>query len=233
MTVSIILPCYNPQQGWEENILSFYTSFSQKAEGITELIIVFDGNSKTVSNEIISWIQEKIPSLKIIKYPENKGKGYAIRQGCSIATGGIVIYTDIDIPYKMNSMVAIYDALINNACDVAIGVKDDEYYDHVPVVRKFISKSLQLMIRIFFSMPVSDTQCGLKGFKKEVLPLFIATKTNRYLFDIEFIRNCYTGKKFKVRAIPVTLKENVHFRKMNYRILLPELIDFLKLVFKK
>ena len=81
-------------------------------------------------------------------------------------------------------------------------------------------------------MPVTDTQCGLKGFKRAVAPLFLATTIDRYLFDLEFVRNCYKSKKFRVQAIPVELNENVHFRKMNFRILLPEMFNFIKLLFK-
>jgi hypothetical protein len=62
--------------------------------------------------------------------------------------------------------------------------------------------------------------------------LFLQTTINRYLFDLEFIRNCYKGKTLRVKPVPVALNENVHFRKMDYRILLPEMLNFVKLIFK-
>ncbi len=233
MVLSLILPCYNPQQGWERNIVSAYTTFCKQAGTQAELIIVFDGISAGVTSEQTAWLQQQLPQLQQLSYPENKGKGYAIRQGVAKASGDIIMYTDIDFPYTTESMQAIFTALNTGNCDVAVGVKDDNYYSHLPAIRRFISRCLQFMIRTFLAMPVTDTQCGLKGFRSHVKPLFLATTINRYLFDLEFIRNCFAIKKYTVQPVPVTLNEQVHFRKMNYSILFPEMLNFVRLLFKK
>ena len=130
-------------------------------------------------------------------------------------------------------MYKIYEGLKKNEHDVAIGVKDEAYYAHVPFLRRVISRFLRFLIRLFLSMPVTDTQCGLKGFNRSVAPLFLQTTIDRYLFDLEFVRNCFKSKKYRVKAIPVTLNENVQFRSMNYRILLSESVDFVRLLFRK
>lgn len=234
MALSLILPCYNPQQGWERNIADAYAAFCGRVGGLAaELILVLDGASPAVTNEATQWLQQQVPALQVIRYAENMGKGYATRQGVARANGSIIIYTDVDIPYTIDSMCAVYECLASNAADVAVGVKDAAYYQHLSATRRFISRFLQLMIRTFLAMPVTDTQCGLKGFRAGVKPLFLATTINRYLFDLEFVRNCFAGKKYRVQPVPVTLNEQVHFSKMNYRILLPEMLNFIRLLFKK
>jgi glycosyltransferase involved in cell wall biosynthesis len=232
MTVSIVLPCYNPAEGWEQNIVSNYNALAAHFNVPTELIIVFDGVTKTVTDSQVEFLKQHIQGINIIRYTENRGKGYAIRQGVAVASGELIIYTDVDFPYSAKSMQDVFNALRSNECDVAVGVKNNDYYANVPFVRRLISRYLQGLIRSFLSMPITDTQCGLKGFKHSVVPLFLQTTIDRYLFDLEFIRNCFRSKKFKVKAIPVALNENVHFRTMNYRILLPEMINFARLIFK-
>jgi glycosyltransferase involved in cell wall biosynthesis len=232
MAISLILPCYNPVPGWEQNVCSSFRSFVSRVHEQVELVIVSDGISKSVTTETLTFLKENIPSLKLIEYPVNRGKGYAIRQGVAVATGDVIMYTDIDFPYAPDSMHNVYEALKNNEADVAIGVKNEDYYAHVPFLRRAISKYLRALIHLFLSMPVTDTQCGLKGFNKDVAPLFLQTTINRYLFDLEFVRNCFKSKKYRVKAIPVALNENIHFRSMNYRILLPEMLNFIKLLFK-
>ncbi len=233
MMVSIVLPCYNPAPGWEQIVCSSYNAFCVDAGEQAELVLVLDGHSVAVTAESKAYIKKNIPGLKLVEYQQNKGKGYAIRQGVAVATGDIIIYTDIDFPYSPGSLHTIYQTLKNNEADVAVGVKDPAYYAQVPAMRRIISKYLRVLIKTFLSMPITDTQCGLKGFKKEVTSLFLQTTIDRYLFDLEFVRNCFRSKKYRVKAIPVVLNEHVHFRKMNYSILLPEMLNFIRLLFKK
>ena len=233
MTVSLILPCYNPPQGWEENIVTNYTAFCRKIKQPAELIVVLDGESRSLAADSVPHLQQLIPGVQVIAYATNMGKGHAIREGVKIAKGDIILYTDIDFPYTIESMFSIYSGLLKNEYDLGVGIKDDAYYKHVPVARKFISRLLRAMIRVCLSIPITDTQCGLKGFRCILKPRFLQTGINRYLFDLEFIRNCYKDKKIRIKAIPVTLNEQVHFRKMNYSILLPEMLNFAALLFKK
>lgn len=231
MHVSLILPCYNPPAGWVENIIARYSEAKAFFNADSELILVQDGYSKQISEQHIAYLKESLPNFKHIYYPENKGKGYAIRQGVKEAGGELIIYTDIDFPYTTSSIRKIYDTLNAGSCDLAVGVKDDVYYKHTNAARKFISKTLRGMIRAFFSIPIDDTQCGLKGFRKDLKPVFTATTINRYLFDLEFIRNAYK-QGYSIQAVPVKLNEGVQFRHINYRILIPEFLNLIKLILK-
>ena len=232
MPVSLILPCFHPPQGWAEHIVNRFEEFCQAVGEKVELVLVIDGDG---SEEIASGaviLKASVPGVQIVRYEVNRGKGYAIRQGVQAAKGDLILYTDVDFPYTTASMVSVYKELAQGRADVAIGVKDAAYYSHVPPVRKAISKVLRFMIRVFLSMPVTDTQCGLKGFKKEVAPLFLSTTINRYLFDLEFVKYCFRAKKYRVSPVPVGLTEQVKFRSMDYRILLPELLNFIRLLFR-
>lgn len=231
MHVSLILPCYNPPAGWVENIIRRYSEVQSFLSADSEILLVQDGRSAQISEQDIAYLQQSLPSFKHIHYPENKGKGYAIRQGVKNAKGDLVIYTDIDFPYTTNSIRKIYDTLNAGNCDLAAGVKDDVYYKHTNAARKFISKTLRGMIRTFFSIPIDDTQCGLKGFRKELNPVFTGTTINRYLFDLEFIRDAHK-QGYSIQAVPVKLNEGVQFRHINYRILIPEFINLIKLLLK-
>lgn len=231
MHVSLILPCYNPPAGWVENIITRYSEAKAFFNADSELILVQDGYSTHISAQDIACLEKALPHFKHIYYPENKGKGYAIRQGVKNAGGELIIYTDIDFPYTTDSIRKIYDTLNAGSCDLAAGVKDEVYYKHTNAARKFISKTLRSMIRTFFSIPVDDTQCGLKGFKHELKLVFAHTTINRYLFDLEFIRNAHK-QGYSIQAVPIKLNEGVQFRHINYRILIPEFINLIKLILK-
>jgi len=231
MSVSIILPCYKPPENWANNIITNYFQLKEIISEEIEIIVIQDGICNGVNDSDIKKISESISNFKFIKYEINKGKGYAIRQGVTISTDDIIIYTDIDFPYTINSILNVYKSLKEGKYDIAVGVKNQSYYMQVPFSRRIISKGFRKLIRFFLSIPTTDTQCGLKGFVKEIKPAFLKTTIDRYLFDLEFIRNSYKSG-YKIITIPIDLNENVHFRVLNYRILLPEMFNFIKLLLK-
>lgn len=232
--VSLIIPCYNPPAGWAESLRQSVQDCTGNWAEATELILVIDGNSPGVEAADIELLQKALPGFILVRYAVNRGKGHAIREGVKAAMGNILIYTDIDFPYTTESCREIYQALSTETCDIAIGVKDAHYYSHVPPFRRFVSRTLRAMIRVMLSMPVSDTQCGLKGFKATMAPLFLSTTIDRYLFDLEFVRNAYRSPaRPRVTAIPVRLRTGIQFRSMNPRILTSELANFVRVIFKK
>lgn len=235
MHVSVVLPCYNPQLGWEQVICKEFGLFANKVAKPVELIVVLDG--MTIAQlgmaHAVDTLQSTIPNVTILQYDDNKGKGYATRKGVQAAKGDIVIYTDVDFPYNTDSIYEIYHLLLADLCDVAAGVKDNDYYAHVPLLRRMISRILRFFIRMFLSMPVTDTQCGLKGMRRSAIGVFLSTSIDRYLFDLEFIYKCFKSGKLRVRAVPVRLREEIVFRKMDYRILLPEMANFIRLMLNK
>lgn len=233
MPVSLILPCYKPQRGWEETVVREYALFKNAVNEDVELVIVFDGQSEEVTEATISQLKQQVSGIMVISYPTNKGKGYATRKGVASASGEIMLYTDVDFPYDTASMVKVYEKLRDKECDIAVGIKNEDYYEHVPMARRTISKGLRLFTGMLLSMPITDTQCGLKGFRLNAKEAFLQTTIDRYLFDLEFIYKSYRSKKYSVLPIPVRLKEGIKFRKMNYRILLPEMMNFLKLLINR
>ena len=231
MSVSLILPYFNPPVNWSANVVDQLELLTRQITEPIELILVNDGSTSGITISDINYIKDNIRDCVFVSYEENHGKGYAIRRGVEQAKGGIIIYTDIDFPYTIESIYTIYQNLKNTDSDIAMGVKNEAYYKDVPRSRRVISKMLRWMIRSFFTIPFTDTQCGLKGFKMELKPVFLKTTINRYLFDLEFIRNSYK-QGFQISAVPVVLNDGIEFRKINYRILLPEVINLMKLFFK-
>ena len=162
LPLSIILPCYNPADGWLQNIEQNFISLSKQFNHF-ELIIVNDGSTKNFLLKEVEDLFSKYPKIKILAHSKNCGKGYALREGVEAASGEIIIYTDIDFPYTQESFFKIYAALINQNADVAIGIRGEEYYTHLPKTRVRISKLLRWFIKKFLRIPTDDTQCGLKA----------------------------------------------------------------------
>lgn len=229
---TIVLPCYNPQQGWAGRVIAQYKAITASTSLAVHVLLVNDGSTQNVTDADITLIKAAIPSFKYISYVHNKGKGYALRTGIHEAEGEIIIYTDIDFPYTTDSFIKILNELANGDCDVAVGIKNEQYYRQVPPARRYISKMLRSMIGLFFNIPITDTQCGLKGLTQNAKAVFLSTTIDRYLFDLQFIRDAHKNN-LKLKTIEIALNPEVVLSKMNYKILLPELLNFLKIVATK
>lgn len=228
--LSLVLPCYNPHPDWLQHVAKYYGEIKKEAP-LTELIIVNDGSTANFDVMEIKKIFSPSPEVNILSYPVNRGKGYALREGVKRATGEITIYTDIDFPYTRHSLLNILNALKEGDTDVAVGIRSDEYYAHLPAARVKISRVLRWFIRKFLRIPTDDTQCGLKGFNSRGKEVFLQTTINRYLFDLEFIFMA-AQRKLVMKTVVVELRTGVELSSMRWKIMLQESGNFLKIFIK-
>jgi glycosyltransferase involved in cell wall biosynthesis len=231
-SIDIILPCYNPPKNWEKEIVANYIILSELLNlHEINIIIVNDGSLHNTTKEEVGYLTENIPSFTYISYTENKGKGYALRKGVEKSTAKYTIYNDIDFPYTNESIFQVFTLLSKNI-DIVVGNRGETYYKDVPTVRILISKLLRTFNKIFLGMKIYDTQCGLKGFNAKGRKVFLQTKINRYLFDLEFVYLGSNNKDISIKPVSVTLKEGIIFSKMNMNVLRQEGWAFVQLVMK-
>jgi len=151
-----------------------------------EVIVVSDGNTDDTVSEA-----ERVGSnrIKVLAYPVNEGKGFALMHGIAEAKGELIAFIDADMeldPRGIGRFVALQRA---GAWDVVVGSKrHPESEVAYPALRRVQSWMYQQLIRILFRLDVKDTQTGLKLFRgdllRAVLPL-LAVK--RFAFDLELL----------------------------------------------
>ena len=231
--LDLVLPCFNPVEGWEQVVLSALQGLRAKLPEVQiHVILVNDGSTKGIEAEQIDRLRNACPNLLYIINPENRGKGYTLRRGIEKSQNEICIFTDIDFPYTLESLTALYDRLASQELDIAIGIKDAGYYRHLSSFRVFVSKGLRFLARNLLQISITDTQCGLKGFNAQGRKIFLETTIDRYLCDLEFIYLADRHKEIKMRSLPVHLKEGVEFSTVNLRILFLEGLNFMKIWWK-
>jgi glycosyltransferase involved in cell wall biosynthesis len=229
--LSLILPCYNPPVGWEKNVVSVWQRLKALVPGIDfRLIIVNDGSQKNAGPETSAFVMAHIPGFMFYSYAANKGKGFALRKGVNLIEADYYLYTDIDFPYCPESMAEIITLLCSDQYDIVAGIKSEGYYQQTPFLRKQVSLLLRAMTRLLLQLPVSDTQCGLKGFNEKGKALFMQTTIERYLFDLEFLWLAGKNKSLRTFFQPVLLRDNIRFSSINPVMLAGEGYSFLKIV---
>ena len=103
----------------------------------------------------------------------------------------------------------------------------------MPPFRKALSLFLRWVLRNVLRLPITDTQCGLKGFNRQGREVFLKTRINRFLFDLEFVQLVARNKALMAKPLEVTLRDDVTFSKVNLRVLATESLNFVVLLFRR
>lgn len=233
--LDIILPAYNPSEGWQSHTLSIIAELKNlRPEYRLRLIVSADGSkrghSTKVQDELRQGMQAIEPKLEEafihLDYEENRGKGAALRYAVAYAQHsnptGLTLYTDWDFPFTLGSYLDAIDALSSGA-EVVLPVRDVTLYmSHLGGWRKFLSSSSRLMNRLLLNLPSSDTQGGIKAFNARGREAFLKTKISRFLFDTEFIAIA-TKEGLNIRLTSSTVRSGLVMSSMSWRTLKSEL----------
>jgi dolichyl-phosphate beta-glucosyltransferase len=128
----------------------------------------------------------------VIEHPENRGKGAAVRSGMLAARGARLLFADADGATPISQQAKLADVLIKTAgADVAVGsrlVRDGDVTRRRTPLRGLAGRLFATIARWWLHIPVRDTQCGFKMFRREAgRELFYLGRETGYLFDLELL----------------------------------------------
>lgn len=149
-----------------------------------------------------------VDEIIIVSDRYGKGKGWAIREGISMAKGNILVFLDCDMDIHPKEILKLIPFI--RKYNVIVGAKD---ISRLPIQRKIVSFGYRVLIRMLFRLHISDTQTGLKIWRRKYIPAF---KNDDFSYDIEMISqtktkikevfiNTSSSKKVTLRAIFATL----------------------------
>ena len=204
--VSIVIPAFEEQDrvgSTLEKIAAYLADSSTAAE-----IIVVDDGSDDKTAKVAEQVLALTPSLqsKVIRYEQNRGKGYAVRTGLLAASAQIALFSDADLSTPIEEMPKLIDPIRSGENDVTFGSRALDRSligTHQPWRREQGGKVMNFVIRTISGLPFSDTQCGFKAFDmSKFRPLLDVMTVDRFGFDVEFLFVAnYHGLRLK--EIPV------------------------------
>ena len=201
--LSVIIPAYNEEGRILKTIKQVRNLFNEI--GIEhEIIVVDDGSSDNTFNEALC---ATFDNVKVIGYRKNRGKGHAIKYGVNHVTKDLVTFLDADMELDPKQIGILLEYMKNKNADVVVGSKRHplstiKYY---PMLRKFLSKMYNIILRLLLRLEIRDTQTGFKLIKNEVAQkIFPLMHVKRYAFDVEFLAYAkHSG--YKIVEAPIIL----------------------------
>lgn len=185
--LSVIVPAYNCET--VDHDLLGIQKFLEELNRPYEIICVVDGlkNGKDKTYELAEKVRG--PRIKVYFYSENRGKGYAVRYGMARARGGIIAFIDAGSDLSASGIGLALEHLKWYQADIVVGSKRHRASRvHYPLQRKILSFFVQRATRFFFGLNISDTQTGLKVFRREVLEKVLPRLlVKAWAFDLEIL----------------------------------------------
>ncbi|QDU52142.1 dolichyl-phosphate beta-glucosyltransferase [Gimesia panareensis] len=200
--ILVVIPAYNESDRLPPflgKIKDFFLDQPQVSYSY-RILVVDDGSSDNMV-EKIKQIQQDWAELEVLRLPENRGKGAAVRTGVLQSKEDMILVCDADGATPIEEIKKLLP-LIDADADIVCGSR---LLQNAKVKRSFLrslsGKLFACLVRKLAGLSVSDSQCGFKLMKGDCArKLFRISTEDRYAYDIEILS--------LAECLRYTIKEN-------------------------
>jgi dolichol-phosphate mannosyltransferase len=170
MKLSVVIPAYNEARSLPDTLNAFYTTL--EGNSISHELLVVNDNSKDNSEEILTELERKIPTLRhIVNPPPHNGFGYAVRKGLENFTGDCVAIVMADLSDDPFDLVKFYHLFIEEKRDCVFGNRFMKGGKVVAYPRKklYLNRIVNNLISFAFRIKYNDCTNAFKLYSKETI----------------------------------------------------------------
>lgn len=161
--LSVIMPCYN-----EEKTLPAILA-KVRAVTIDKEIIVVDDHSSDRTFAVLQAEATRDPDMRVIRHPQNRGKGAAVRSGLAHARGEVVIIQDADLEYDPNDYYELVRPIAEGRVDVVFGSRFMGSHTGMYFWNALGNIGLTFLTNFLFNSWISDMETCYKVMRTEIM----------------------------------------------------------------
>lgn len=198
--LSVVIPAYNEKQRIVPTIGAFTAQLA--STGVPWELIIADDGSTDETVALVEMLQAE--NVRVLSTGRNGGKGAAVRRGVDVAGGELILFADADCSTPVDELAAL-TAAIEAGADLAVGSRSalGAEVEHRSALRRLLTFGLRAIVRVGLRIPVDDTQCGFKLFRKDVAKeLFAAQTIDGFSFDLEILFLA-ARRRLRIAEVPV------------------------------
>jgi glycosyltransferase involved in cell wall biosynthesis len=203
--LSIIMPAYGLEKVIAENIEAVCGLL--RGQIPFEVVPVDDGSRDATAAAIQQETERHPHEVTPVFVKVNAGKGNALRRGFAASRGSHILLLDGDLDLSPSKISVFFDVMKREEAAIVIGSKrhPDSVVDY-PWHRRLASGIYFALVRVLVGLPVTDTQVGMKLFRRDALQWsFDRMLVKAFAFDLEVLSIAH-AKGFKVAEAPIHLQ---------------------------
>jgi glycosyltransferase involved in cell wall biosynthesis len=174
-TLGVIVPAYN-----EEKTISRILGRVLLQDCVQQVVIVDDCSSDSTHNLAEAFKSDS--RVVLLRHPQNRGKGAAIRTGLDAVTAPIVVIQDADLEYDPVDYPKLIGPILEGRADVVYGVRG--FAGQTAYSYWFVqgNRLVTTATNILFNCYIQDMETGFKVMRTSLMRR-LGLSGNR--FDIE------------------------------------------------
>lgn len=189
--LTVVIPAFN-ESSVIERTLEKVTGYL--ANRSFEIVVSDDGSTDGTA-ALVEGAASRDQRIRLVRFPENRGKGNALRLGVGASRGQRILCTDADLVFGFDHLER-YLSAIDGGAAVAAGnrshvesrfilhAKDFPYLNQ----RHWMGRIFSFLVRMMVDLDVPDTQCGFKVFDGSIgRDLFARTRVDGFAYDVEVL----------------------------------------------
>ena len=208
---SIIIPLYNEEVRLDYCFDIIEKFLKKNVKFFFEIIFVNDGSTDQSKNKILKFINKNKKKffntkIKLISYTKNVGKGYAIKKGILISKSKWILTCDLDMSVLPEQYLTWKRKKLIKDTNCAYIASRTHKNSKIKskYIRRRLGGILKLILFNFFSLNISDTQCGFKVFHSSYIKkIFNKIKCYGYAFDVETML-LLENSNIKIIELPIS-----------------------------
>lgn len=192
--VSVVIPCLNESANIVECVTRARNVIA--STGLTGEVIVADNASEDGSAELAK------DAGALVVHEPRRGYGSAYLAGFGAARGDYVVMADADLTYDWNDIPRFIEKLDEGAQLVMGDRMDNIHPGAMPWLHRYVGNPvLSGILNFFFRTGVRDAHCGMRGFRRDILPT-LDLRTTGMEFASEMVIRA-SKEKLDIRQVPI------------------------------
>jgi len=171
LTLSVVIPVYNEEKSVTELVERV------KSVPVDKEIITVDDHSSDRTLAVLG----RIPGIRVLSHPVNRGKGAAVRTGLAHATGDVVVIQDADLEYSPDDYPAMLRPFEDPRVDAVYGSRFRGRGSFL-FLSKLANYFLTFLTNALFGGRITDMETCYKLIRR---PLFQTLNLSADRFEIE------------------------------------------------
>ena len=195
VSVSVVIPCLNEADSIGQCVEAARRVLDEHALG-GEVVVVDNGSEDGSATLAL------LAGARVVEEPR-RGYGSAYLAGFAAAQGDYIVMIDADLSYDFEEIPRFIRELDDGA-ELVMGNRMGAVHPGaMSMVSRIGNPLMSRFLNLLFRTPVRDTWCGLRAFRREVLPVLGLQATGMEFASEMVIRAARGG--LEIRELPIAL----------------------------